>query len=159
MANYTAYYKYRLTEPLAYKLQFDYGLEQDVIEEYYTITTDNWLLLHRHYAWNGADCFPDFDWIKIPSAIHDALLQAIADGHLPESSRMNDQIDKELAVAIGSRSTSGWLKRMGYAFRGTYVNRATNLANTHKGDTIPSKRLPPLEHECTLEEFFRRTGR
>jgi hypothetical protein len=32
------------------------------------------LTLKKGFAWNGADSFPDYDWIVVPSAVHDAML-------------------------------------------------------------------------------------
>lgn len=32
------------------------------------------LTLKQGFAWNGANAFPDHDWVIVPSAIHDAML-------------------------------------------------------------------------------------
>lgn len=32
------------------------------------------LTLKQGFAWNGANAYPDYDWIMVPSAIHDAML-------------------------------------------------------------------------------------
>ena len=36
--------------------------------------TSEGLTLKQGFAWNGANAFPDRDWIMVPSAIHDAML-------------------------------------------------------------------------------------
>jgi hypothetical protein len=76
-------WKYKVEQGFAYKLQCKYTIKQDYSTPYYTITTAGWLLLHTLYAFDGATWFPDFDWIKTPAAIHDALHAAIAAGVIP----------------------------------------------------------------------------
>jgi hypothetical protein len=35
------------------------------------------LLLRKAFCWNGANAYPDYEWIIIPSAIHDGMLQCL----------------------------------------------------------------------------------
>lgn len=148
---YTKGYKYRVEEGLAYKLQIDYGLTQDAVTPWFTITADNWLLVMPGYASDGATCFPDFDWIKTPAiAVHDPLCQAIELGILPES--MNDQIDRELQLAILAQPYGGLKHRLA-KLRGWYVRKATNLADSKHGSTKKVHELPRLVGEYTLAEY------
>lgn len=153
MAEFSKGWKYRNHNGFAYKLQHDYGLAEDYESRFLLMTTDNWLLVLDGYSWNGADCFPDFDWIKTPSLIHDALLELVAEGVLPES--LNDQIDREIEAAIVGNAGKRWLLKL----RGWYVKRGTNLAQTRKGDTKKVYNLPRLKHEVSMSEYQRITGR
>jgi hypothetical protein len=150
---YSAGWKYRNHDGMAYKLQFDYGLPEDHNGRFLILTSDNWLLIMDGYSWNGANCFPDFDWIKTPSLIHDALLELVAEGILPES--LNDQIDREIEEAISGNKGKQWLLK----FRGWYVKRGTNLVETRKGDITKVLSLSKLKRELTISEYQRITGR
>lgn len=116
-------------------------------DDYFSITRDGWLLIFKGFAWDGATKFPDFDWIKTPSLIHDALHNAIALGIIPES--QNDLIDKELELAIGANKGKRWLLN----FRGWYVRKATNTVNEKAEGLRPAKQLPRLKHEISLAEY------
>lgn len=149
---YTAGWKYRVEEGFAYKLQCEYGLSEDAVTPWFTLTSDNWLLVMPGYASDGATWFPDFDWIKTPAiAIHDPLCQAIEMGILPES--MNDLIDQELRRAIEGNQATRWLKRQALKLRGAYVRKATNLANSRAGKSKKVHELPRLIGEYTLAEY------
>lgn len=119
----------------------------DYVTPYFTLTTRGWLLIRDIYAWDGATKFPDFDWIKTPSCIHDVLHQLIADGVLPESE--NDLIDEELEYAIDGNVGKRWLMKA----RGWYVRKATNTVDEKAGTQPEVFELPPLPNEITLEQY------
>jgi len=73
-------YRYRVYEPVEYDLPAWWPLE------YRFMWSSDWLQLRedtlrlkRGYCWNGADNFPDYDWIIVPSAVHDGFLQVLQD--------------------------------------------------------------------------------
>jgi len=140
-------WKYKVEQGFAYKLQCAYTIKQDYGTPYFTLTTTGWLLVHTLYAWDGATKFPDFDWIKTPSAIHDALHAAIAAGAIPESE--NDLIDKELELAIAGNPGKRWLLKA----RGWYVRKATNAVDEKAGAVAEIIELPRLQNEYTLAEY------
>lgn len=150
-------WKYQVAEGFAYKLQCQYSyLKVPFSTPYFAITATGWLLIFERYNWDGATKFPDFDWIKTPSAIHDALHVAIQLGCIPESD--NDLIDKELELAIEGNKTSRWAKHKLLQFRGWYVRKATNMVDEKPGELPPPVELPQLEHELSLREYYRRYG-
>lgn len=140
-------WKYRVEEGFAYKLQGQYTIKQDYHTPYFSITTAGWLLVYTLYGWDGATSFPDFDWIKTPSAIHDALHAAIAAGIIPESE--NNLIDKELELAIEGNPGKRWLLQL----RGWYVRKGTNTVNEKAGWKPNVIELPRLKHEYTLTQY------
>lgn len=142
-------WKYRVEEPFAYKLQCQYTIAVEYTCAYFTLTTDGWLVINTLYGWDGATKFPDFDWIKTPSAIHDALHAAIAAGAIPETE--NDLIDKELSLAIEGNVGKKWL----LAFRGWYVRRGTNTVDEARGAYPTVYTLPRLKNEYSIDEFVR----
>ena len=143
---------------MAYKLQHDYGLLEDYIGDWFIITTDNWLLTLAGYASDGATSFPDFKWLRTPAiAIHDPLCNAIELGVIPES--FNDTIDRELEIAIEGNRAASWIKRKMLGFRGWYIRKGTNTADSKLGAIKKIKELPKLKHEYTIQEYQRITGR
>ncbi len=149
-------WKYRVAEPFAYRLNCKFSLTAPYSCPYFALTMDGWLLIFEVYAWDGATKFPDFDWIKTPSAIHDALHNAIAAGAIPESE--NDLIDKELELAIRGNPAARWTKQLLVKLRGWYVRKATNTVNEKKGAAPPVFTVPKLQNEYTIAEFRRITG-
>lgn len=148
---FTDGWRYRVEDGLAYKLHYDYRLSEDAVTPWFTLTADNWLIVQPGYASDGATMFPDFDWIKTPAiAIHDPLCQAIELGILPES--MNDQIDRELQLAILAQPYGGLKNRLA-KLRGWYVRKATNLADSRAGKSKKVHELPRLIGEYTLAEY------
>lgn len=135
-------YKYQLDEIYVRALQEPIVILYDYSCMFFSIERENRILtLQRGYAWNGADCFPDFDWIMEGSAVHDCLLQLIALGIIPESE--NNKIDNELGHVVRDAKVlpkvggEGLLK-----FRSAYVARATRLMKTRKGDLRPTIQIP-----------------
>lgn len=123
---------------------------------YWAITEDGWLLLMGGYMWDGATKFPDFSWMMAPSAIHDALHQAIQVGAIPEY--QNDMIDTELALAIEGVPAGKWAMKQMLKFRSSYVRRATNLVDEKKGNTIETFETQPLSGEYTLRQYLEARG-
>jgi len=73
-------YEYQLTRNLI----VDTGITGYLIEDdYITLLKNGLMILHRGYAWDGASCFPDFDWIIRGSCGHDGGYQLIRRGLLP----------------------------------------------------------------------------
>lgn len=156
--NYTKVpWKYKVHEGFAYKLQCQYTIAREYETPYFALTADGWLLISSLYCWDGATKFPDFDWIKTPSAIHDALHQLIVDGIIPESE--NDLIDQELALAIEGNHATRWTKQVLLKLRGWYVRKATNTVNEKAGSKPKVYHLPKLKHEVTLDRYHWLTGR
>lgn len=147
-------WRYRVEDGgFAYKLQCAFTIDKPYSCPYFALTTDGWLIVFSTYAWDGATKFPDFDWIKTPSAIHDALHNAINAGAIPESE--NDLIDKELELAINGNPGKRWLMR----FRGWYVRLATNHVDEHAGVGPKVYTLTPLKHELSMREYYEITQR
>lgn len=150
-------WKYKVAEPFAYKLQCQYTIKEDYHCPYFSITTDGWLIIYDLYAWDGATWFPDFDWIKTQSAIHDALHECIRLGIIPESE--NDLIDKELELAIMGNPATRRTKQAVLKLRGWYIGKATNTVNEKAGSKPKVYDLPRLKHETTLDQYHWITGR
>lgn len=145
-------WKYKVEEGFAYKLQCKFSIKERYECPYFTVATDGWLLIFNLYAWDGATKFPDFDWIKTPSAIHDALHNLIAEGIIPESE--NDLIDKELELAIEGNPGKRWLLNL----RGWYVRKGTNTVDEKAGTKSKIHELPRLQHEISLKRFYEMSG-
>lgn len=144
---YTKGWEYRIEDPFAYRLAFDYKLQRDFITPWFTITRTNWLLVMPGYASDGATWFPDFPWIRTAAvAVHDPLCNAIELGGLPES--MNEQIDRELACAIqGNPATTAFTRQL-LRLRGAYVRRATGLVDSVHGQGKRVYEMPRLAREA-----------
>lgn len=140
-------WKYKVEEGFAYKLQCKYTIKEDYHTPYFSITTSGWLLIYTLYGWDGATKFPDFEWIKTPSALHDALHNAIAAGIIPESE--NDLIDTELELAIQGNPGKRWALKI----RSWYVRKGTNTVDEKAGWKPKVIELPRLKHEYTLTEY------
>lgn len=96
-----------------------------------------WLFLRKGFRWNGANCYPDWDFILIPSAKHDVGHWLIEHGAFPES--YNNLIDKELQLDIKYSKTpvpfiqGGWIPK---PIRAKYIQRATNIANSTRRPSV-----------------------
>lgn len=111
--------------PMRYRSGYRYQVQYDwswplgsrvgkLIETaYIRLESNGELELKRGYAWDGASWFPDFWWMIVPSAIHDALYQLIREGLLPPTWR--EDADLELYRAIKRQwddgEKRGWLSR------------------------------------------------
>ncbi len=75
---------------------------------------DNELSLKRGFAWNGANGFPDYNWIMIPSGVHDALLWLRHRLLLsePEMTIADRIMDREVKRAIDRWFTDLAMERM-----------------------------------------------
>jgi hypothetical protein len=68
-------FKYVLDEEAQFKLPEWFPRQYRTLYEDVRIKVDSEnLTLKQGFAWNGANAFPDHDWIIVPSAIHDAML-------------------------------------------------------------------------------------
>ena len=118
-----------ITEPFKQKDGW-YEVLQDDSERW-------WLHLARGFRWNGADWFPDYEFMIYPSAVHDVGLWLIDHGIIPES--YNNMVDKELEDCIINSVTpmpwwkGGSSKRL-RKFEARKIRRATNLARTKRGE-------------------------
>ena len=98
---------------------------------------DWWLYLKPGFQWNGADMFPDYEYMLYPSAVHDVCLWLIDWAVIPEA--MNNTVDKELAdCIIHSVTPMPWFKggssktlRKVEAWK---IKRATHIAKTKAGE-------------------------
>jgi hypothetical protein len=153
---YSKSWKYRAEKGgFAYKLQCQYANIKPFSCPWWALTEhkgDWWLLIFDRYAWNGANKFPDFEWIMTQSCIHDALHEAIDIGVIGTGD--NDMIDKELDIAIQGNPASRASKKALLAFRGWYVRKATNTADQKQGEGIKIYELPRLKNEYTMTEFY-----
>lgn len=98
---------------------------------------DWWLFMRKGFMHNGADCYPDYDFMIFPSAVHDVALWLIDHGIIPEA--MNNMVDKELGDCIvHSREPMPWF--MGGTnpharkLQAWKIRRGTNLAVTRRGE-------------------------
>lgn len=150
-------WKYKTVEGFAYPLKCQYAfLQLPFSTPYFAITADGkWLLMFENYAWDGATKFPDFDWIKTPSAIHDALHEAIRLGCIPESD--NDLIDEELNLAICGNYATRKSKIALLKLRGWYVKKATGTVDEKAGVLERVYELPALDGEISLAEYYKRS--
>lgn len=140
---YSKGWKYRVEEEAVFTLLTPLTLRISYDAGHWAIdAVARTLTLRVGYAWNGADFFPDFNWIKTPSAGHDALLQAIAHGVIPEGE--NDLVDKEFSLWVAS-TPSKW--RGLFKLRGWYTRKGTNLAHTAIGERPKVYSLPVLPNE------------
>ena len=119
---------YTLRQALYYRLKNNFTITEEFHQKdgwYHLVQSPSgewWLHLEKGFQWDGASGgYPDWDFIMMPSAIHDTLHWLIAHGVIPESE--NNLIDKELQDAILGSRTKTPLKR----FRAWYIRRATNI--------------------------------
>lgn len=130
----------------AYRLNQKYTITEDHHCRYFSLMKDGHLLIRESFNWDGATKFFDFKWILTPSAIHDALHQAIQYGWIPESE--NNLIDKELEQAICGNVGKKWLLKI----RGLYVRKATNWVDQKIGEDSYVE-LPTLENEMRISDY------
>ena len=101
-----------------------------------------WLHLVKGFQWNGANSYPDWDFIKIPSARHDVNIWLIEHGVIPES--MNNRVDIQLQEDVAASKTpipflqGGFLPR---GIRARIIKRATHLHNARRKDGIIEHQL------------------
>jgi hypothetical protein len=124
--------KYQLFEDAKYDLQLQGILITSSYEgKFYGIDKEQRVLWAKAgFAWDGASCFPDFNWILEASLWHDVLHLLIAQGVIPTSE--NNKIDEELARAIrllGGGESDGRIADILLKIRAGYVQRATNLVH------------------------------
>ena len=80
--------------PFRYRLLHDYKvptpikLRKTIELEFVALKTTGTLHIKKGFLWDGATCFPDFDWIIRASLVHDALYKLIFCGLLPPSLRL-----------------------------------------------------------------------
>lgn len=67
------------------------------------------LTIKRGFAYNGANAFPDYDWIVVPSAIHDAMLWV---RHYHVEDAFDENFDIGLKSSIDRWFTEESKKRM-----------------------------------------------
>lgn len=135
--------KYQLIERTEWPLIEPIVINHSYATQWYGIDKEKRIVWAEAWcAWDGATLFPDFDWILESSLRHDVLLWLVAAGAIPES--MNHMIDKELARYIqllGGPLVRGRVADTLLKVRSGYVRRATNLANTMKGEVRPVYKL------------------
>lgn len=141
MIRFKAGYRYQNAQRYERQLKTPIKINHAYKCPYFEITIKGYLTIHVGYAWNGADCFPDFDWIMEGSMVHDVLLQLVELGVIPESE--NDAIDNEFGCVIRDANV---LPKIGgetlLKFRSWYAKTGTRLANSHKGDGKPIIQIP-----------------
>ena len=47
---------------------------QTAFQDRHVLVTPEVIQIEPEFVWNFANAFPDFDWVKVPSMVHDALL-------------------------------------------------------------------------------------
>lgn len=68
-------FKYVLEEAYTFNLPDWFPLQYRVPYEDPRIEmTKRQFILRQGFAWNGANSYPDYNWIVVPSALHDGLL-------------------------------------------------------------------------------------
>lgn len=135
-------YKYQLTSPWRWELVNKFTIKSDYRNRYYWISRErNEIGAYTGCAWDGATCFPNFDWIMEGSLGHDILHWLIAKGIIPE--RENNLIDKELEAIINERAP---LPRFGgralLKFRAGYTRLGTHLVDQKFGQEKPVITIP-----------------
>ena len=103
---------------------------------YYSLQLDGTGIIKPGCCYNGADCFPDVSWMKFPSLMHDFYLWCIERGLIPEN--QNNVIDAELGDIIARQKIEGhdmtWFEEWLRYRRSRYIEKATKLAKSRKGD-------------------------
>lgn len=119
----------------------DFGLTEDWHSPsgYYGVCIDKqgnaWLWTKPGFRWDGASLYPDYDFMKNPSRIHDCLHWMIKWGVLSEL--QNDLIDKELGdcVRYGKTPIDWYLGgELSRPLRAKMVERATHVVNEKRSD-------------------------
>jgi len=106
-----------------------------------------WLHLAKGFQWNGANFYPDWDFILIPSARHDVGHWLIEHGII--SPWENNGIDQQLKEDLINSNTpipflaGGWIPKR---VRAHIIGRATNLSNT-------DRRKGLIEHQSMFREI------
>lgn len=97
-------YKYELIEDYVIRTPIK---GRHISQKYFELFRIGLLRLHKGYRWDGATCFPDFDWIVLPSAIHDCFYQMFRLGLLAVA--LKDKVDMLLREQIYDGS---WYKKV-----------------------------------------------
>lgn len=106
-----------------------------------------WLHLAKGFQWNGANFYPDWDFIKIPSARHDVNHWLIERGVI--SPWENAAIDKQLEDDINNSKTPIGIFEGGLipkVIRSWLIRRATNLCNSARKEGL-------IEHQSMFKEI------
>ena len=132
-----------LAQELWHRFHNNLGITQPFQQKdgWYEVLRDDsdrwWLHLARGFQWNGADWFPDYEFMIYPSAVHDVGLWLIDHGIIPEA--YNNMVDKELEDCIINSSTpmpwwKGGSNKTLRKIEARKIRRATNLAKTKRGE-------------------------
>ena len=126
--HYTAGWKYQVVSDVTWRIRVPMRFVKPTQNRYYRLWNDGvswYITAYAGCCWDGPTWFPDFEWMKLPSLIHDILHWLIAEGCIDE--RSNDAIDAELAGIIKLQ------RQLLSGFRAWYVERATNKVNEKSG--------------------------
>jgi len=132
-------YKYQLHRTVAFKLNFNPCIDEDIITRYIMLTVDGWLIIKWGYAWDGASG-PTYDSNNTmrASLVHDALYQLMRMGLLNQSFRK--VADRELYEIMRDDGAT-WL-RASYYEKGVRVLGASAASpkNIKKIYTAPKQK-------------------
>lgn len=134
---------YVLGDDLYHRLYNDLGILEPFKQRdgWYYVFQDGaghwWLYLRKGFRHNGADWFPDYDFMLFPSAIHDVCLWLIDWGIIPEEN--NDLVDRELYdCIIHTDVPMPWFKggsnKWARRWEARRIKLATHLARTSAGE-------------------------
>lgn len=129
--------EWKMTIPTWFRFPMDFdGLwEQDNVK-----VTDSQLTLMFGFMWNFANWFPDFEWVRVPSGAHDALLKfredlisrnVITEGG-PEDKALKEDIDTVFMLLCKERLPKWADKTPKIMFIG--VNRLSRIAPGKQSD-------------------------
>lgn len=125
-------WKYQVERTVKWQLLNNFTILRAHETRYYKVSMSGLLTIKASCCYNGADCFPDTEWMRLPSLIHDVLLWLIAAGAIPESE--NDLVDRELADLVKFQEPKTFREKYLRRIRAIYIFRATNLAQTRIGE-------------------------
>lgn len=117
-AKYRSGYKYQLAEEFVAQIDFELGhvhrngliiTDIEDVDEFAWVA-DGLIKVRKGYAWDGATCAPDWEWVMIPALVHDTLYQLIRENYLPQDRRRDvDVVFLELMVERKPRSVMPYL--------------------------------------------------
>lgn len=114
------FYKKGYVYQLSRDLVVDTGLKgYDIATPYVRLLPNGIMIMAKGYAWNGASCFPDFEWIIYGSCAHDAGYQLIRLGLLPKSCKehfdelLGDHCYRDGAFSIVAGAVEAGVKKFG----------------------------------------------
>ena len=131
---------YTLGESVVMPYHNDVGIVREFATLFYNIRHIEgrwWLEMLEGFQWNGANRYPDYDFILLPSAKHDVNCWLIEHGIIPQES--NDLIDLELKLDVQQSKTKIPFTKGGFIprkMRGWIIGRATNLHNAKKKEGV-----------------------